>query len=174
MRGDLALQSRIALRPGGITGLVAAVAGLTAVASVYLPWYVVVAEVSMLGATRSRTLVALPGWQSQPWTWVVAALGLLCAGIGLAIAADRPPRRPAAALIVAAVALACIVSVSVLITPSRARDAAGPDLTELEWLAGRLPDDVSIVLSVRPSGGIWVALAAAGLILAAALLNRRV
>ncbi len=174
MRGDLALQSRIVLRPRGITGLVAAIAGATAVAAVYLPWYAVVAEVSMLGATRSRILATLPGWQAHPWAWVVAVIGIVCAGVGLAVAADRPPPRAALVLVVAAAALAVIALLSLMFVPPRARMAAGPELAELEWLSERVPEDVAIHLGVRPAGGLWVALAAAGLVAAAALLNRRV
>lgn len=172
MRGDLLLNLRIVLRPRGVTGLIAAVVGLIGAVTVYLPWYEIRSEVTMLGSTRARTVAELAGWQAHPWLWVVAVTGALAMVIGVAIAVDRPPPRSRDLLVGTGVALALTAGVSALIVPPTGRFGATETIAELGWLSERVPDDIAVELFVRPAAGLWVALAAAALLLALGVLSR--
>ena len=168
MRGDLGLTLRLAVRPRGIIGLVGAVAGATALAAVYLPWYEVRATVTMLGDSRSRAIAVLSGWQAQPWIWIAAALALAAVAVGIAVAIDRAPRSPREVLLGIAVALVGVTGLSAVAAPPPRRFLADADLQRLDALADRMPSDVALEFSVEPSAGVWVALASAALLVAAA------
>lgn len=169
MRGDLALHARLLLRPRGIVGLVGAVAGLTAVAAVYLPWYEVRASISMLGASGARSVGGLVGWQAQPWVWLAAAIGLAAAIVGLAVAVDRGPARARALLGSAAAGIAAIGIISLLVAPPQERFMADRELQQLQTAAGNVPQDVDVGFGVRSAVGLWLTLSAAALLFASAV-----
>lgn len=172
MRGDLLLNLRVVLRPRGVTGLIAGVVGLIAAVTVYLPWYEIRAEVTMLGSTRARTVAELAGWEAHPWLWVVAVSGAVAAVVGIAIAVDRPPPRSRDLLVATGIVLALTAGLSALVVPPTARFGAGETLAELGWLAERVPDDIAVELYVRPAVGLWIALATAALLLTLGVLTR--
>jgi hypothetical protein len=171
VRGDLALQARVVLRPDGRVGLVSAVAALTAVAALYLPWYAVRAEVTMLGATRTRTLATMPGWQGQPWIWLIGTLALAAATVGLAVAIDRSPRHPRRLVCGCAAGCGTLAAASAVLLPARER-FADVGMHELQELAARVPEDVQLTLGVGRDVGIWVAVGAALLLFATGLAMR--
>lgn len=173
MRGDLLLNLRLLLRPRGVVGIVAAVVGLATAATLYLPWYEIRAEVTMLGSTDARTVTGVPGWQAHPWLWLVAALGIGAAAVGLAVALDRPPPGARDILVAAGVALAGMTGLSALFVPPTDRFGARDTVEELQWLAERVPDDVEVALFVRPAIGLWLALVAAALLIAVGLAGRQ-
>lgn len=172
MRGDLALELRLALRARAAVGVAATVAGALGVAAVYLSWYEVSAEVSMLGGSRTTTVAALDGWQAQPWIWLVAAAAGGAVLVGLALAADRPPPRSRELLVVAAIAVTVVTVASFLLPPPQARFGADARVEEFTSAVRVLPDDVALRLTVHPAGGMWVALTAAVLLLVAGLAAR--
>ena len=169
MRGDLSLRLHLLARPAGVVGLVAAVAGTAAFAGAYLPWYDVTATVDLLGTSQQQAVASLAGWQAHPWGWLVPALGLLTIAAGVMLAIDRP--APHRTLLVTGTGLALSVVAGGLLFPPVARfDVAGSRLRELAALSGRLPADVELAFDVRASTGMWVTLAAAALVVAAAVL----
>jgi hypothetical protein len=168
VRGDLALRTRLILRPRGIIGLVTTVAGMVAIVSLYLPWYEIRAEISMLGETRSRVVATLAGWEAHPWLWGVGLIGLAAVVIGLLVALDRAPPKTSSAVLGLATMLALLAGVSALVIPSAERFAAGGEIAELTALSQRLPDDVGIALEISVAGGTWVALAVTALLILAA------
>jgi glucan phosphoethanolaminetransferase (alkaline phosphatase superfamily) len=169
MRGDLALRTRLLLRPRGIAGLAAAVAGATAISSLYLPWYGIVVRVTMLGETQEKTLSSLAGWQAHPWLWAIGLVGLAAGIVGVLVAVDRPLPRTRAAIVGAAAVLALLVALSALRLPRSDRFAAGAEIAELQALAERMPADVEVTLAVTTASGLWIAAASAVLLLAVAL-----
>lgn len=171
MRGDLSLHLGLLARPQGVVGLVGVVAGATAFAAAYLPWYDVAATVEVLGSSGMRAVASLAGWESHPWGWVVPALALAAMAFGIGIAIDRPP--PGNLLLWTGLGLAAAVAGGGLLFPPVDRfDVAGSRLRELAALADRLPRDVDLTFSVRPAVGLWLTLAAAALVVAAALAER--
>jgi hypothetical protein len=171
VRGDLLLQARLLLRPRGVAGLVTALVGLIGATALYLPWYEIRAEVTMLGSRQSGVISSLAGWQAHPWLWLVAAVAVIAMLVGVAIAVDRPPPRGRDVLLGLAVALATVTGVSALIVPPPARFGAGDSLEQLQQIAARAPEDVEVQLVVTPAAGMWVALAAAALLLGVAFLH---
>ncbi|MGH3441021.1 MAG: hypothetical protein ACRDUY_03045 [Nitriliruptorales bacterium] len=169
MRGDLALHARLLLRPRGIVGLVGAVAGLTAVAAVYLPWYEVRASISMLGGSSARSVAGLAGWEAQPWIWLAAAIGFAAAVVGLAVAVDLGPARARGLLGGAAGGLTAIAIVSLLLAPPQERFMTDRDLQQLQSAAGSVPSDVDVGFAVGSSVGLWLTLSAAALLFASAV-----
>lgn len=175
MRGDLALQVRLLLRPQGLTGLVAAVAGLSALAASYLPWYEVEASVAMLGTEQSRAVAHLAGWHAHPWTWVVPAAAVVAVVVGAALAVDHALPRTRDLELGAGLLIAAAVGAGGLVFPPVSRfDVAGTRLRELAAFAGRLPDDVTLDFAVRPGIGLWLTLAASFLLVAAAFASREI
>lgn len=174
MRGDLALQLRVALRPRGILGIAGAVAGVVGVVAVYLPWYELDAQVTLLGQTRGRSIATLAGWQAQPWIWVAATMSMLAAGVGVAVALDRPPPTLRRILFALGLALGALAGLSVLLVPPSSRFLADPRFDQLEAVAGRLPEDVALDLTVQPASGLWITLTVAILLLLAAFAIREV
>jgi hypothetical protein len=173
MRGDLLLQIRLMVRPRAIVGLVAALSGAIAVASLYLPWYEVRAHLEMLGETRSRMLAALAGWEAHPWLWAVGVLGVAAVALGLLVATDRAPKSSRALLAGVAAAISGLAGASALLVPPMGKFAAEGQVDELTAIADHVPDDVVVQVAVETATGIWVALAAAGLILLTAVAARR-
>lgn len=172
MRGDLLLHARLLLRPRGVTGLVTAVIGLTGAAALYLPWYEIRAEVTMLGSSRSWAVASLAGWQAHPWLWLVAAAAVIATLLGVAIAVDRPPRRGRDLLLGLAIALATVTGIGALVVPPPGRFGVGDTLGQLHQIADRVPEDVDVQLVVAPAAGMWIALTTAALLLAVAFLHR--
>ncbi len=174
-RGDLLVELRLLIRPKGVVGLVGAIAGTTAFAASYLAWYEVRARVDMLGGSQSRGVADLAGWQAHPWGWAVPALAIIAVVVGLAIAFDRPPPAAGKLLIGTGLGLATVAGASALLFPPVSRfDVAGTRLRELAGLAGRLPSDVELSFTVSPSVGLWLALGAAALLVAAGFAERDV
>lgn len=171
MRGDLSLRLHLLVRPSGIVGLVGAVAGCTAFAGAYLPWYDVTATVDLLGTEQQRAVASLAGWQAHPWGWLVPAFGLVTVVAGVMLAVDHP--APPRTMLVGGCGLALTVVAGGLLFPPVSRfDVAGSRLRELAALSGRLPEDVSLVFDVRPSAGMWLTLAAGALVVIAAMASR--
>ena len=171
MRGDLALRFHLLVRPAGVVGLVGVVAGTTAFAAAYLPWYDVTATVDLLGTSHQRAVASLAGWQAHPWGWLVPVLGLVALAAGLMLAVDRP--APPRTLLTSGCGLALTVVAGGLLFPPVARfDVAGSRLRELAALSGRLPADVHLAFDVRPSVGMWLTLAAGALVVVAAIVAR--
>lgn len=171
MRGDLALRLHLLVRPSGVLGLVGAVAGGTAFAGAYLPWYDVTATVDLLGTSNQRAVASLAGWQAHPWGWLVPAFALLTVAAGIMLAIDRP--APPRTLLTGGCGLALtVVAGGLLLPPVDRFDVAGSRLRELAALSGRLPADVELAFDVRPSTGMWLTLAAAALAVVAALAAR--
>lgn len=162
----------MALRPRGIIGLVATLAATTGLIAVYLPWYGVRFDVRVLGAREVGTIASLAGWQAQPWIWLGAALSVIAAVIGLAVAIDRRPPRAGLALATIALAQATTTGLSALFAPPPSRLLADEQLRRLRNLPAAVPDDVGVTFAVDVGAGIWVGLAAAALLLAAALAMR--
>lgn len=175
MRGDAGLYLRQVMRPEGTLGLVATVAGATAVTAAYMPWYQVTAQVDLLGASSTRSVSQLAGWQAHPWGWLVPALACVMMGVGILLAVDHPARNTPDALLLGGMAIALAVAVAGRWFPPVARfDVAGSRLRDMVDLAGRLPQDVELVFAVTPGVGLWLALAAAGVLLACGLVARAV
>lgn len=172
MRGDLALQLRIALRPRGLLGVAGAVMGVAGVTAVYLPWYELHADVTLLGHTRGGSIGVLAGWQAQPWIWLAAAISIAAAVVGMAVALDRPPPSTRRILFALALALAALTGLSALLVPPRTRFLTDTRFEQLEAVAGRMPDDVALRLTVQLGIGLWITLTAAALLLLAAFATR--
>lgn len=171
MRGDLSLRMHLLLRPSGVVGLVAAVAGVVAFAGAYLPWYAVTATVDLLGTSQEQAVASLAGWQAHPWGWLVPAFGLVVVAGGVMLAIDHP--APPRTLLVGGCGLGLTVLAGGLLFPPVARfDVAGSRLRELAALSGRLPADVELAFEVRPSAGMWLTLAAGALVVIAAVVSR--
>jgi hypothetical protein len=171
VRGDLALHLRLLARPRGVIGLVGVVAGGSAFAAGYLPWYDVRATVDLLGRTGARSVASLAGWQAHPWGWAVPALALLVITTSVLVAIDRPP--PGNLLLWAGLGLAGTVVLGGLSFPPVARfDVAESSLRELVAVADRLPKDVGMTLEVRSAVGLWLTLAASALVIATGFASR--
>ncbi len=171
MRGDLSLRMHLLVRPSGIVGLVGAVAGITAFAAAYLPWYDVTATVDLLGTSQRQAVASLAGWQAHPWGWLVPAFALVVLASGVLLAIDRPP--PPRTMLAGGCGLALTVVAGGLLSPPVDRfDVAGSRLRELAALSGRLPEDIQLAFDVRPSMGLWLTLAAGALVVAASLVSR--
>lgn len=174
MRGFVPLRMRMLVRPLGVVGGLGVGAGLAGVIAAYLPWYEVIATVEMLGSERSRSVASLAGWQAHPWGWFVPALALAATVACGSVALDRSARRGSDLALMSGLALAAVVAVSGLVFPPVSRfDRAGSRLRELDQLADRLPQDVELSFSVRPGVGLWVALAAAAVVIAVGVAARR-
>lgn len=165
MRGDTALQARLALRGAGLAGAVITAGGVLAIGGAYLPWHAVTAELAMLEDAQSRPVAELPGWEAHPWGWLVPALGLVALVLGAALMVDRPPRRARVVLGVTAAGLGASAALGLVWSPAVRRfDVAGTRLRELSELADRLPEGVELSFSVGTGPGLWVTLLAAALI----------
>lgn len=173
MRGLVPLRVRMLVRPLGIVGGVGVGAGVAALVATYLPWYEVAATVEMLGNQRSRAVASLAGWQAHPWGWLVPALAIVAIVVAAALTVDRPVPATGTLALVAGLGLACAVAAAVLLFPPVSRfDHADSRLAELDRLADRLPQDVTMTFSVRPGLGLWIALAAAVALLGVAMAAR--
>ncbi len=172
MRGDLALELRLALRREGAVGLAGAVAGTVGVLAAYLPWYEVHARVSILGHTRTTAVTSLAGWQAQPWIWVGTALAATALFIGLSLTLDRPPHWWREGLLATAIGLAIVAGTSALFTPPRHQFLADGELPRLQRMAERVPNDVEVSFNVVPATGLWLTLGTAALLVLVTLAAR--
>ncbi len=174
MRGDLALQLRVALRSRGVLGIVALAGAVATVVAVYLPWYEVQVRVEALDHTQAGAVTAIPGWQAQPWIWSVAGLAIVAAALGIALAIDRPPSWTREGLLAVAVGIALVAGASATVRPPDARFLADDRLRRLHATIAELPEDVQVDLGIRPATGIWVSLAGSALLVATAFAVREV
>ena len=172
MRSDFALQLRTVLRPRGTLGIAVAIAGLAGIAAVYLPWYELDASVTLLGHTRGGSLASLPGWQAQPWIWLVPTASVIAVTVGLAVALDRQPPSTRRTLFALALTIAALAGLSALLDPPPTRFLADSRLDELEAAAGRMPEDVALRLIVHAGVGLWVTVIEAVLLVVAAFAIR--
>lgn len=173
MRGDVLLRLRMAARPRGLAGVAGAVAGLSGMASAYLPWYRVSADVAMLGSAQSRAVAALAGWQAHPWSWLVPALSLVAVVVGVRVAVDQPLPYTRDLTVAAGLGLGAIAAIGGLSFPPVSRfDVAGSRLRELAELADRLPSDVELTFTVRPAVGLWLAVVVAAWMVVLGVLTR--
>jgi hypothetical protein len=152
VRGDAALTARLLLRGPGLAGMTATVGGAVAAIAATRPWYLVIAELSMLGDEQSRTVASLSGVPTTVWGWLVAALGLVVAVVGTNVALDRPPPHARRWLTAAAAVLGVLAGAALLARPALAR-VAGRDGQDLLELAERLPDGIELTLSVQVGPG---------------------
>lgn len=175
MRGDLALHLRLALRPRGLVGVVAVVAGASGIAAAFMPWYVVAAELDALGHTRSWPVAQLAGWSAHPWTWLVPVAALAAVAVGVGLAVDRPmPRSRNLHLLAGLVTAGTVSAAGLLFPPVSQFDVEGSRLRELMRLAEGVPSDVNMAFSVQPGVGLWLTLGAAALLVATAFAAREV
>jgi len=173
MRGDLALDARLALRAEGLVGLLAAIGGGVAAMAAYLPWYEVTASVAALGRTESGPAATLAGWQAHPWGWVVPTAAGVAVVVGLSWAIDRPVPRADDVLLAAGVALSLAVAAAGLWFPPVSRfDVAGSRLRDMTELVDRLPSDVDMSFVVHPGAGLWASLGAALVVILAGVTVR--
>jgi hypothetical protein len=166
VRGDAALTARLLLRRTGVAGVTAAVGGVLAVVAAALPWYVAIADLSMLGEEQGRTVATLDGLPGTVWGWFALALAAGVAVLGAAIAVDRPPPRARPLLAGAAGTALLVAGVGSAARPDLRR-VAGSTGDDLLALADRLPSGVELSVAVAPGPGP-VLLAVAGLLVAAA------
>lgn len=174
MRGDLALQLRVALRTRGVLGILTVIAAAATFAAVYLPWYEVQVRVEALGYAESGAVTAIPGWQAQPWIWSVAGLAAGAAVLGVALAIDRPPSWTREGLLVVAVGIALVAGASAVLRPPDSRFLADERLRRLQAATAELPEDVQVDLGVMPAPGLWVSLASSALLLVSAFSLREI
>lgn len=160
------MQLRLLLRPHGVVGTVGVVAGLSAFAASYLPWYAVTVDVAMLGTSQTGTVASLPGWQSHPWGWLVPAVALVMTAVAGSVAIDRSPPAAGDLQLGGGAVLAALSGLGAVVFPPVTRfDVAGSRLRELAVV--NLPSDVEMSFSVNPALGLWITLAGAALLVAA-------
>lgn len=170
MRGDRALALRLLRRGSGLAGLLAAAGGALAVVAAARPAYVARAELSMLGEEQARTVAAVAGWEIGAGGLLGVLLGAAALALGVRLAIDRPPAPTRTLLLSVGGSLALIGAVRWAWRPSldRLRDASG-HLSELAGLADRLPDDVSLALSVGVGDAPALLVVAGAMVLVGAL-----
>lgn len=174
MRGDAGITAGLLIRPSGLAGLAMAVGGGLVIGSAFAPWRTTVATVTMLGLDDERVIDAQRGLPTIPGGWVVAALGVVIVGLGLAVALDRPPPR-VRSIVTAAVVLAAAVAVgTVVLVPGGPPPAPGDLLSALGAEGGQLPSDVEVAGEVRRGDGPWLAVAGAVVTLAGVVCARDV
>jgi hypothetical protein len=160
VRGDATLTARLLLRSTGLAGLTTVAGGVLAAIAATRPWYVGVAELSMLGDQQGRTVASLAGVPATVSGWLVVLLGVSAAVLGTDVALDRPHPHARRWLLLTATLLLLLAAMVSWWRPPLERVAAG-DAARLLELAERLPSGVELVVSVRPGPGpVLVALAA--------------
>jgi hypothetical protein len=160
VRGDATLTARLLLRGPGLAGLTTVAGGGLAAIAATRPWYLGVAELSMLGDQQGRTVATLAGVPGTVSGWLVVLLGVCAAVLGTNVALDRPHPHARRLLLLTATLLLLLAAVVSWWRPPLERVAAG-DAARLLELAERLPSGVELVVSVRPGlGPALVALAA--------------
>jgi hypothetical protein len=152
VRGDAALTARLLLRGPGLAGVVVTLGGALAVVAATRPWYVAVAELSMLDDQQSRTVAALAGVPETVLGWVALALGIVAAVPGAYLALDRPHLHARTVLLSVASGLVAI-AIGVAVRRPALERVAGVEAEGLLELAGRLPAGVELTFSVRPGIG---------------------
>jgi hypothetical protein len=160
VRGDATLTARLLLRGTGLAGLTTVAGGVLAAVAATRPWWLGVAELSMLGDQQGRTVASLPGVPGTVSGWLVVLLGVSAAVVGTNVALDRPHPHARRLLLLAAALLLLLAATVTWWRPSLDRVAAS-DADRLLELAERLPSGVELAVSVRPGPGpLLVALAA--------------
>ena len=172
MRGDTALTARLLLFGQGRTGLVVAIGGALTVTGALLPWYELVATVSMLGADAERTVAVLRGVPDLLRGAAVALAGLALVGLGVATGIDRPPPGARITIAVAAIAAAVTAIGSLLVRPS-VPTLVRQGGAELMALRDELPIGIELTFTAVPAGGCWVVVAGSLIALAGALATLR-
>jgi hypothetical protein len=154
-------------RASGLAGLLAAAAGVAAVAAAFQPWHEATAELAMLGAAEDRAVVSLLGWATLPGL-AAGVAGVVAAALGLTLAVDRHPGWTRRGLLGAAGVLLVAGAFGQLRRPTLDRfpDESGA-LADLRAVVDELPRGVELTLSVRPGAGATIVLVAAALLLAA-------
>jgi hypothetical protein len=163
VRGDTALTARLLLRGTGLAGMTATLGGALAVIAATRPWYLAVADLSMLGEQQHRTVASLPGMPTTVWGWLAVAFGLAVVVLGTNVALDRPPPYARRWLWLGAAALAAPAVAALLVRPGLER-VAGTDGEQLLELAERLPSGVELTVSVQAGPGPMMLGAAAILV----------
>jgi hypothetical protein len=171
VRGDASLTARLLLRGTGLAGLTTVVGGGMAAIAATRPWYLGVAELSMLDDQQERTVASLAGVPGTVTGWLVVLLGVSVAVLGTNVALDRPHRHARRLLLLAATLLLLLAAVVTWRRPPLDRVAAG-DADRLLELAERLPSGVELAISVRPGAGPLLVAIAAVLVGAGALAAR--
>jgi hypothetical protein len=152
VRGDAALTARLLLRGPGLAGVVVTLGGALAVLAATRPWYVTVAELSMLDDQQSRTVATLAGVPETVLGWVALALGIVAVVLGANLALDRPHPHARTLLLSAASSMVGVAIGAAVRRPALER-VAGPEAEGLLELAGRLPAGVELTTWVRPGIG---------------------
>lgn len=160
MSGELPHALVAVGRGSGLAGVLAAAAGLTAVTTVGLPWHEAAAELTMLGAAEDRAVVALLGTRTAAGV-LAAVVGLVAAGLGVALAVDRHPGWTRRGLLTTAGVLTVCGLVPWVWRPplDRFPDESGA-LADLRAVVDELPVGVELALSVRAGLGASLSLAA--------------
>lgn len=172
MWADAAVTARLVVRPSGLAGVVAALAGLAAARAAAEPWHEVALSIRMLGGEQARVLEEVAA-VAVPWAVLAAAAGLVATVLGTSLALDRHPGWTRPVLVGSAGSLLVAGVVPLLLPPPLARlgDPAGA-LEEVAALGSGLPSGVSMALSVRPGAAPVVAAGAAVVVLGATLAAR--
>jgi len=147
-------------RPAAGAALLAFVAGVFAAVVPWLPAWVLVAQVDVLGTSETRTAALLLAHEASPLAWVALPAGALAAGGALLLAFDVP--LPATEQVAWGMALLLAVAAVLLALQSPGTAAfAGDPLVDVLGRDTPLPRGVVIELGVRPARGLWI-LGAAG------------
>ena len=172
MRGDAGITAGLLIRPSGLAGLAMAAGGGMVIGSAFAPWRTTVATVTLLGLDDERIIEAQRGLPAMPSGWIVAALGVVIVGSGLAVALDRPPPRVRSIAAVAAILAAVVAVATVMLAPGGPPPETGELLSSLGAEGGQLPSDVEVAGEVRRGYGPWLAVAGAVVTLAGAACAR--
>jgi hypothetical protein len=152
VRGDAALTARLLLRGPGLAGLLTVLGGALAAFAATRPWYLAVAELSMLDDRQGRTIATVAGVPATTIGWIAVALGLAAAVVGSNVAIDRPHRHARSLLLSTASALVAVAIAATVRRPALER-VTGSESEGLLELAERLPVGIELVVTVRPGIG---------------------
>jgi hypothetical protein len=172
VRGDTALTARLLLFGHGRVGLVVAIGGALTVTGALLPWYELVATVTMLGEDAERTVAALRGVPDLLRGAGALAAGLALVGLGLALGIDRPPPGARTVTVLASLTAAVLAIGSLIVRPSVTTLArqGGADLISLR---DELPVGIDLTFAAVTAGGCWLVLTGALIALGGAIATLR-
>jgi hypothetical protein len=152
VRGDAALTARLLLRGPGLAGLLTVLGGALAAFAATRPWYLAVAELSMLDDRQGRTIATVTGVPATTVGWIAVALGLTAAVVGANVAIDRPHPRARSLLLATASSLVAVAIAAAVRRPELER-ITGSEAERLLELAERLPVGIELAVTVRPGIG---------------------